>query len=103
MLMVLLAVAEFFDKRPQLRIDRNHKTLISLVAINDDLTQIEIDVASFDRRGLSLSQAGESQEFNKIARLFRVSIKTLRTNIGNDRLKLLPGRCLPDRFLSFTI
>ena len=59
---VRLAVAEFFNQRAQLRIDRDDETDVGLVPVNDDATGIQIDIAALDRRGLSLSESSQVQE-----------------------------------------
>jgi hypothetical protein len=57
---MLLALAEFLHEHAQLRVDRDDKTYVGFVPVNDDATGIQIDIASLDRRGLSLSQSCEA-------------------------------------------
>ena len=67
-----LAFAEFLNEGTQLRIDRDDETDIGLVAVNDDASGIQIDIAALDRRGLSLSESGQSEKLHEIAALLRV-------------------------------
>ena len=64
-----LAFAEFFYQRTQLRKDRDDETDIGLVAVNDDASGIQIDIAALDRRRLSLSESGQSEKLDEIAAL----------------------------------
>src|SRR5207253_11249076 len=94
---------EFRNKQTHLRKNRNGKSNVSFVPVNDDARRIKIDISSRDRRGLSLSKSRQSDEFDEIARFLSLAVERLRANVGNDSFELFKRWCQPNRFFALAI
>ena len=95
---VRLAFAEFFYERTQLRKDRDDETDIGLVAVNNDASGIQIDIAALDRRRFGLSESGQAEELDEIAALLSFALNLCARMSATIRVELLKGRSRPNRF-----
>jgi hypothetical protein len=71
-------LTELLDQRSHLRINRDDKTNIGLVTVNNHATGFQIGMGASNCCGLRLSKTCQAQKFDKVARLFGImSVKLL--------------------------